>query len=66
MADYLMERGVEEDQLLLEERSHNTDQNLRYSRSCWRQRAVICPRGGGGLQRLPPDPGPDAGGTGRI
>lgn len=32
MADYLMERGVEEDQLLLEERSHNTDQNLRYSR----------------------------------
>ena len=24
--------GVEEDQLLLEERSHNTDQNLRYSR----------------------------------
>ena len=32
MADYLMERGVEEDQLLLEEQSHNTDQNLRYSR----------------------------------
>ena len=32
MADYLMERGVEEDRLLLEERSHNTDQNLRYSR----------------------------------
>ena len=32
MADYLMERGVEEDQLLLEERTHNTDQNLRYSR----------------------------------
>ena len=29
MADYLMEGGVAEDQLLLEEGSHNTNQNLR-------------------------------------
>ena len=33
MADYLEERGVEEDQILLENRSHNTAQNLRYSRA---------------------------------
>ena len=33
MADYLEERGVEEDQILLEDRSHNTAQNLRYSRA---------------------------------
>ena len=31
MADYLMEGGVAEDQLLLEEDSHNTNQNLRGS-----------------------------------
>lgn len=31
MADYLMERGVPEENILLEERSHNTDQNLRCS-----------------------------------
>ena len=31
MADYLMEGGVAEDQLLLEEGSHNTNQNLRGS-----------------------------------
>ena len=33
MADYLEERGVEGDQILLENRSHNTAQNLRYSRA---------------------------------
>ena len=33
MADYLEERGVEEDQILLVDRSHNTAQNLRYSRA---------------------------------
>ena len=33
MADYLEERGVEGDQILLEDRSHNTAQNLRYSRA---------------------------------
>ena len=33
MADYLEERGVEWDQILLEDRSHNTAQNLRYSRA---------------------------------
>ena len=33
MADYLEERGMEEDQILLEDRSHNTAQNLRYSRA---------------------------------
>ena len=33
MADYLEERGVEEDQILLEDWSHNTAQNLRYSRA---------------------------------
>ena len=31
MADYLTEHGVEEGQLLLEDQSHNTDQNLRYT-----------------------------------
>ena len=31
MADYLMEGGVAEDQLLLEDDSHNTNQNLRGS-----------------------------------
>ena len=33
MADYLVEHGVEEEQILLEDRSHNTAQNLRYSRA---------------------------------
>lgn len=32
MADYLMERGVPEDAILLEDRSHNTAQNFRYTR----------------------------------
>ena len=31
MADYLMDLGVAEEQLLLEETSHNTSQNLRNS-----------------------------------
>ena len=31
MADYLMERGVEEARILLEEESHNTVQNLRFT-----------------------------------
>ena len=31
MADYLMEAGVPEEQLLLEDWSHNTNENLRYS-----------------------------------
>lgn len=31
MADYLMEHGVEEARILLEEESHNTVQNLRYT-----------------------------------
>ena len=31
MADYLMEDGVAEDQILLEDQSHNTSQNLRNS-----------------------------------
>ena len=31
MADYLMERGVAEDQILLEDQSHSTAENLRYS-----------------------------------
>lgn len=31
MADYLMEQGVEEECILLEEASHNTVQNLRYT-----------------------------------
>ena len=31
MADYLMEHGVEESQILLEDQSHNTAQNFRYS-----------------------------------
>ena len=32
MADYLMDSGVPEDQILLEDRSHNTKENLLYSR----------------------------------
>ena len=32
MADYLMEKGVPEKNILLEEKSHNTMQNLRYSK----------------------------------
>ncbi len=32
MADYLMERGVAPEHILLEEKSHNTVQNFRYSR----------------------------------
>lgn len=65
MADYLMERGVEEDQLLLEERSHNTDQNLRYSRElleaegCDLSQGVVVVSNGFHLTRAP-----DAGGTG--
>ena len=31
MADYLMERGVDEDRLLLEDQSHNTAQNFTYT-----------------------------------
>lgn len=31
MADYLINAGVPEEQILLEDRSHNTDQNLRYT-----------------------------------
>ena len=31
MADYLIEEGVEEDQILLEDQSHNTVQNFRYT-----------------------------------
>ena len=31
MADYLMEGGVPGEQILLEDQSHNTNQNLRYS-----------------------------------
>lgn len=33
MADYLMERGVAQEQILLEDRSHNTRENLLYSKS---------------------------------
>ena len=32
MADYLTEHGVPEDQILLEDRSHNTKENLLYSK----------------------------------
>ena len=31
MADYLTAHGVDESQILLEDQSHNTDQNLRYT-----------------------------------
>lgn len=31
MADYLVEKGISEEQIMLEEESHNTVQNLRYS-----------------------------------
>ena len=32
MADYLLEAGVEEERILLEDRSHNTKENLLYTR----------------------------------
>lgn len=38
MADYLMEKGVPEDKILLEEKSHNTIQNLTYSKQLLEER----------------------------
>lgn len=40
MADYLMEHGVAEDAILLEEDSHNTDENLRFSMALLREEEV--------------------------
>lgn len=38
MADYLMEKGVPEENILLEEKSHNTIQNLMYSKQLLEER----------------------------
>ena len=38
MADYLMEKGVPEENILLEENSHNTIQNLTYSKQMLEER----------------------------
>lgn len=38
MADYLMEKGVPEENILLEENSHNTIQNLTYSKRLLEER----------------------------
>ena len=40
MAEYLMDRGVAEDAILLEEDSHNTDENLRFSMALLREEGV--------------------------
>lgn len=40
MADYLMAHGVPEGQILLEDRSHNTSQNLAYSKQLLERRGV--------------------------
>ena len=37
MADYLIQAGVPEDSLMLEEQSHNTSQNLHYTMDCLRE-----------------------------
>ena len=34
MADYLMDGGVPEDQILLEDQSHNTKENFLTAKSC--------------------------------
>ncbi len=38
MADYLIERGIPEDRIECEDRSRNTEQNLRFSEAIMRQR----------------------------
>lgn len=45
MADYLMERGVEEDQRFWRSGPTTPTRTCAIPGSCWRQRAVICPRG---------------------
>ena len=40
MADYLVSSGVEEERILLEERSHNTRENLLYSRAVLEEAGV--------------------------
>ena len=67
MADYLNRPRVEAKNVLLEPDSHNTAQNLDYSRQLL-DREGIDPSDGVLLvsNRLPPDPGQDAGGAGRL
>lgn len=45
MADYLVERGVEEENILLEGESHNTTQNFRYSKELLSQEDIDCSDG---------------------
>lgn len=40
MADYLTEHGVEEDNILLEDESHNTTQNFQYSKALLAQENI--------------------------
>ncbi len=45
MADYLVERGVEEENILLEGESHNTTQNFQYSKELLSQEDIDCSDG---------------------
>ena len=40
MAEYLMEHGVEEENILLEDKSHNTTQNFQYSKALLAQEDI--------------------------
>lgn len=43
MADYLIDKGVPEESIVVENRSRNTEQNLRYSAELLKQRGVSGP-----------------------
>ena len=45
MADFFIQNGVEEDNILLEDQSHNTSQNLRYSMALLEEEGVDCSGG---------------------
>lgn len=45
MADYLVEHGVEEENILLEGESHNTAQNFKYSKDLLAQEDIDCSDG---------------------
>ena len=45
MADFFIQNGVEEDHILLEDQSHNTSQNLRYSMALLEEEGVDCSGG---------------------
>lgn len=45
MADFFIQNGVEKDNILLEDQSHNTSQNLRYSMALLEEEGVDCSGG---------------------